>query len=279
MNYAKKLQKAISESHSCLCVGLDPHLDLFPDYLSDEVPDDNERVTQFLTKVVEITAPYCAAYKPNLAFFEALGDGGLEVFHEVINSIPEGKIVIGDAKRGDIDSTARHYREAFFDIYDMDAITLNPLMGFETLAPYFKFPGKGLYVLTLTSNPGASDFLTKPFNGFATMAEYIATKMNEFQSKSDAALGMVVGATKPRELGPVLEKHSSAPLLIPGVGSQGGSIEELKNVLHNHTGAPLISSSRSILFAGGDDRKWERAVLEKVKSYRQRLMPITQRYE
>ncbi|MDX1617187.1 MAG: orotidine-5'-phosphate decarboxylase [Balneolaceae bacterium] len=278
MKYTDKLRDAISESGSCLCVGLDPHLNLFPEYLNREIPDDNERVTRFLTKIIEITAPYCAAFKPNLAFFEALGDGGLEVFHNVIKSIPDGKIVLGDAKRGDIDSTARHYREAFFDIYKLDAITLNPLMGFETLEPYFKFPDKGLYVLTLTSNAGASDFLTRPFSGFDTMAEYIAAQLRKHQEQSRASLGMVVGATKPKELGPLLKQHPTAPLLLPGVGSQGGSIDQLVNVLDRHRGAPLVSSSRSILFAGGNNRNWEQAVIDTVTSYRKELMPITQQY-
>ncbi len=278
MNYVQKLQKAIAESQSCLCVGLDPHLDLFPDYLNEEIPDTNERVSQFLMKIIEITAPYCAAFKPNLAFFEALGDGGLKVFHDVIKAIPEDKIVIGDAKRGDIGSTARHYREAFFDIYKLDAITLNPLMGFETLEPYFQFSEKGLYVLALTSNPGASDFLIQPFSGFDTMAEYIAASLRKRQSQSNASLGMVVGATKPQNLGSILQQHPTAPLLIPGIGSQGGRVEELVAVLQGHAGAPLISSSRSILFAGGNNQNWEQAVVEKVQSYREELKPITQQY-
>ncbi|MDZ7690520.1 MAG: orotidine-5'-phosphate decarboxylase [Balneolaceae bacterium] len=208
MKYAEKLRQAIIKSSSCLCVGLDPHLNLFPTYLSDEIPDDNERVLEFLSRIIEITAPYCAAFKPNLAFFEALGDGGLEVFHEVIRQIPEDKIIIADAKRGDIDSTARHYRKAFFDTYNIDAITLNPLMGFETLAPFMNAPGKGLYVLALTSNPGADDFLNKPFSGFNSMAEYIAAKLKQHQPQSQAPLGMVVGATQPHELSHVL---SSTP--------------------------------------------------------------------
>lgn len=278
MKYTEKLRQAVTNSGSTLCVGLDPHLHLFPDFLEDEIPNDNERVTRFLSKIIQITAPYCAAFKPNLAFFEALGDRGLEVFHKVIRQIPDDKIIIADAKRGDIDSTARHYREAFFDGYKIDAITLNPLMGFETLEPFMNFPAKGLYVLTLTSNPGANDFLTKPFDGFNSMAEYIAANLKEHQPQSQAALGMVVGATQPHDLSHILAQHPTAPLLIPGIGSQGGRIEELVSVLENHKGMPLISSSRSILFAGGDSRNWEEAVVKQVKEYREELSPITQQY-
>lgn len=275
MNYLVKLRHAISESRSCLCIGLDPHLDLFPKKLTEKIPDQHRRVIYFLKAVIEVTHPYCAAYKPNLAFFEALGDKGLEVFHTIIENIPDDKIIIADAKRGDIGPTARHYRQAFFDVYNVDAVTLNPLMGFETLSPWLDYPGKGIYTLTLTSNPGASDFLEKPFDGYDTMAEYITAGLRDLQDKSETALGMVVGATKPNDLDPVLKQFASAPLLIPGIGRQGGSIDELQSVLADHTGIPLVSSSRSVLFAGEDRDDWEQAVENKAGQYREQLMPIT----
>lgn len=278
MKYREKLQHAVNKYRSCLCIGLDPHLNLFPHHLTEEYPDPDERVVHFLTAVIEITHPYCAAYKPNLAFFEALGSRGFEVFQKVVQSIPEDKIIIADAKRGDINSTAHHYRKIFFDTYHVDAITLNPLMGFETLSPYFGYPGKGLYVLTLTSNAGATDFLAKPFSGFDSMAGYIAANLQKLQRQSEAALGMVVGATKTIDLAPVLHRHPSAPLLIPGIGKQGGNIEELVSVLKEHEGIPLISSSRSILFSGVDDKQWKQATEEKAKLYREKLMPISIHY-
>lgn len=278
ITFDEKIRRAVSESESTLCVGLDPHLNLMPEHLTETIPNQNERVLSFLTTIIDITHPHCAAYKPNLAFFEALGEQGLEVFSKVLSRIPQDKVVIADAKRGDIGSTAANYKKAFFDYWDLDAITLNPLMGFETLESYFDYPTKAIYALTLTSNPGASDFLEKPFAGFDSMAEYIASNLNKLHKDHPVAIGLVVGATQPAHLESVLAQHASAPLLIPGIGTQGGKIEELVTALENHNGVPLVSSSRSILFAGGNDRDWEDAVLNKVTSYREQLMPITNRY-
>ncbi|MFH5830814.1 orotidine-5'-phosphate decarboxylase [Halalkalibaculum sp. DA3122] len=276
--FSDKIRQSIGAAGSTLCVGLDPHLHLLPSHLAEEFPDQNERVTYFLKKVIDITHPYCAAYKPNLAFFEALGRQGLETFSQVLEYIPTNKIVIADAKRGDIGSTAANYKTAYFDHWDVDAITLNPLMGFETLESYFNYPEKAIYALTLTSNPGAADFLEKPFAGYRSMAEYIAANLERHQSNSKTALGLVVGATQPAHLESVLSQHRTSPLLIPGVGTQGGTVGELVSVLKDHSGIPLVSSSRSILFAGGDSTNWQEAVLEKVTSYREQLTPITERY-
>ncbi|MDX1619138.1 MAG: orotidine-5'-phosphate decarboxylase [Balneolaceae bacterium] len=276
MNYLEKLHNAIAGTQSCLCIGLDPHLDLFPRLLTEKIPDKHRRVTYFLKEIIETTQPYCAAYKPNIAFFEALGDRGFEVFRQVIEAIPDDKVIIADIKRGDIGSTAQQYRRAFFDIYNVDAVTLNPLMGFETLVPYFGYPDKSAYVLTLTSNEGAADFLEKPFSGFNSMAESIAANLQELQGQSEASLGMVVGATKSDDLSRILQLNPGAPLLIPGIGRQGGSVEELTTVLENHTGLPLVSSSRSILFAGGKGEHWKQAAEDRAARYREQLTPITQ---
>ena len=277
-NYGEKLLHAIANSQSCLCVGLDPHLHMIPGFLNEEYPEPDRRVLFFLKKIIQVTAPYCAAFKPNLAFFEALGARGLEIFGEILDHIPADKIVIADAKRGDIGSTAQNYKKAYFDHWNVDAITLNPLMGFETLSPYLGYESKAVYVLTLTSNPGASDFLAQPFSGYPTMAEFIASRLQENGAEFDTALGMVVGATHPKSLGPVLKRFPSAPLLVPGIGSQGGAIDSLVTALEVHEGTSLISSSRSILYAGGDEENWEQAVMEKAESYKEKLKPITQHY-
>lgn len=278
MKYPDKLRNAVSASHSCLCVGLDPHLHLFPESVNRQIPDRNERVVRFLERVIEVTTPHCAAYKPNLAFFEALGEEGLRVFDRVLNAIPDDKIIIADAKRGDIGTTAENYKKAFFDHWDIDAITLNPLMGFETLEPFFGYPSKALYVLALTSNPGAADFLEQPFSEFPSMAAYIANGLRERQTESRTTLGMVVGATRAGQLTSVTRYHTDAPLLIPGIGNQGGKIEDLVSALEGQTGISLVSSSRSILFAGGDREHWEQAVENRVKQYKQLLIPITESY-
>src|SRR5699024_6994853 len=197
--FTQKLSKAVNEADSYLCVGLDPYLERIPQNIKNVYSCAEEQVIHFLKRVIEITAPHCAAFKPNLGFFEALGADGFRVFQQVISFIPENKIIIADAKRGDISSTADHYASAFFEKFDIDALTLNPLMGFEALHPFLEYENKGVFVLTLTSNPGASDFLKQPFAGHYSMAEYIAAKLKTINDKSAAHAGMVVGATQAKE--------------------------------------------------------------------------------
>ena len=278
MNFTEKLLKAVSDNRSTVCVGLDPNLDLLPNAVKKTDLSDTENVEQFLTKVIDVTAEYCAAYKPNLGFFEALGADGWDTFKTIVNHIPDDKIIIADAKRGDISSTAEHYAKAFFEQFDIDAITLNPLMGFETLNPFLQYPNKGVYVLTLTSNPGANDILKKELANGKLISNYIAEQLSKKQSHSKTSIGMVVGATQAKDLEPVITEFPQAPLLIPGVGKQGGSINEFANSLSAHTGIPLVNSSRSIIYAGNDSKNWAQAVANSALNLKNRLAPITKRY-
>lgn len=277
MDYTQKLKKAILQANSSLCVGLDPNLDRIPDSVKKTHPEPERRVVEFLKKVIDVTSDSCAAYKPNLAFFEALGSKGLSVFQEIIQYIPDDKIIIADAKRGDISSTAEHYAKAYFESFDVDAVTLNPLMGFESLAPFLHYPEKGIYTLTLTSNPGAEDFLKQLFRGASSMAQFIAGELFQQQRKVSTHLGMVVGATQADEMEPIIQRHQHGALLIPGIGAQGGSIHELERCLKEHPGLALVSSSRSILYAG-TDLNWPDAVRESSQLFKEKLQAITQIY-
>lgn len=278
MTYLEKLQQAVKDTQSTLCVGLDPNLDLLPQAVKEKFDTPEEQVAFFCKMVIDYTYESCAAYKPNLAFFESLGAVGLAVFKEVINHIPKDRIVIADAKRGDISSTAEHYKKAFFDGFDVDAITLNPLMGFETLNAFADDEQKGIYVLTLTSNPGAADFLKKPFEGFDSMAEYIAHELFERSVKVETHLGMVIGATQAEEAKAVIQHHGNGSLLIPGIGVQGGSIEDLAEALTGHDGIPLINSSRGIIYAGSEQENWIEHVSESAQKMKERLAIITEQY-
>lgn len=278
MTYLEKLEAAVQKYESTLCVGLDPNLNLLPDQIRHNIGSSSELILHFCKKVIDATHKHCSAYKPNLAFFEAIGKKGLRVLSEVIDYIPDDHIVITDAKRGDISSTAEHYKKAFFKKFEADAITLNPLMGFETLDAFSEDETKGIYVLALTSNPGADDFLKKPFDGFDMMAEYIADKLFERSINTEAHLGMVIGATQSSEARAVIEHHSKASLLIPGVGAQGGSINELANTLAGHEGIPLINSSRGIIYAGSDKENWQEHVEQAAISMKEQLSVITQNY-
>jgi len=278
MTFLEKLQTAVHTSGSTLCVGLDPNLDLLPISVKNQFETPEEQVTYFCKMMIDYTSEYCAAFKPNLAFFEALGKNGLSVLAEVMAHIPDDKIIIADAKRSDISTTAEHYKKAFWDVLNVDAITLNPLMGFETLDAFSTDETKGMYVLTLTSNPGASDFLKQPFLGFDMMAQFIADQLAKRSISSATHLGMVIGATQAEEADSVLSYHAEGALLIPGIGAQGGSISELAKSLKNHRGIPLINSSRGIIYAGKDERDWPKHVTEAAKAMKQQLNPITQQY-
>lgn len=278
MTFLQKLEKSVSQTGSTLCVGLDPNLDLLPQPIKDQFETPEEQVVYFCKLVIDYTAEYCAAFKPNLAFFEALGPKGLSVFEEVIGHIPDDKIIIADAKRGDISSTAEHYKIAFWNKFNVDAITLNPLMGFETLEAFSKDESKGIYVLTLTSNPGAADFLKKPFSGFDMMSQFIAEQLSKRSSSSGSHLGMVIGATQAEEAQSVLSNHPKGALLIPGIGAQGGSVSELAKALTDHKGIPLINSSRGIIYAGKDEGDWPQYVANAAKNMKHKLNQISQNY-
>lgn len=278
MNFTERLKEAVRKSESTLCVGLDPNLYLLPDIIQQQDDVPAVKVTDFLKRVIDVTCEHCAAYKPNLGFFEALGADGWNSFQEVLDYIPDHKIVIADAKRGDISSTAEHYAKAFFEAFDVDAITLNPLMGFETLGPFLNDSSKGVYVLALTSNPGAQDILLQELSTGQTVSAYISEQLSRKQQQNRTSIGMVVGATKTEDLQSVLHLYPGAPLLIPGVGKQGGSVNKLANLLEHHKGIPLINSSRSIIYAGSKSQKWEEKVAEAASNLKAQLHQITRMY-
>lgn len=278
MTFTEKLTRSIKTSNSVLSVGLDPDPVKIPLPLRQQFDDPYDLVFEFCRRVIESTKSEAAAYKPNLAFFEALGSGGWRVMESLLDVIPHGKIIIADAKRGDIGTTAEKYKTAFFDRLMVDAITLNPLMGLETLDPFLDDVSKAVYVLTMTSNPGAADFLQIPIQSRSSLGEYISEQLNKKQARSQTRLGMVIGATQTETSQQILQINSGAHLLIPGIGAQGGDPVRLKKMLDNHTGLPLINSSRAILYAGGDNENWEELVAVKASETRLQLDPITQNY-
>lgn len=278
MRFTEKLTQSIKSSRSTLCVGLDPNLELLPKGLRRQSSSSTKKVEIFLKKVIDLTKDNCAAYKPNLGFFEALGADGWDTFEEIIEYIPSEKIIIADAKRGDISSTAEHYAKAFFDRIDVDAVTLNPLMGFETLEPFLNDESKCTYVLTLTSNPGAKDILLRELSDGQTISAYISKQLGIKQEQSATSIGMVVGATNPKGLEPVIQHFRDAPLLIPGVGKQGGSISALSKALEHHRGIPLVNSSRSIIYAGNNSKNWQESVRQSAENLKDQLASITENY-
>lgn len=270
MTFQSKLQRAVRDSGSILSVGLDPDLRLLPDAIQHQNLSDPEKVLSFCRGVIESVADHAAVFKLNVAFFEALGFEGWRVLEQLVSDIrkvPGEKVIIADAKRGDIGSTAEKYKEAFFDRLDVDAITLNVIMGLDTLKPFLADSSKAVFALTLTSNIGSADFLMRRFQGRLSLSEYIAEELEKVNQVSETEIGLVIGATQPDLAVSVLKKFRRATLLIPGVGVQGGGVEQVSALLQGHKGIPIVHSTRSVIYAGADRKDWQTAVREAARSF------------
>jgi len=237
MKFVEKLLQASRKNNSLLCVGLDPD----PELMS------KVKLLDFLREIIQATSDLVCAYKPNLAFYEALGLEGLATLKKMLEFIPTEIPVIGDAKRGDIGNSSRKYARALFDWFGFDAVTVNPYLGEDSLRPFLEYADRGVFVLCLTSNPGASDF--QAFGGELRLFELVARKAKEWNARGN--VGLVVGATQVEGLRRVRELCPEMPLLIPGVGAQRGDLESAVRYGGEKT---IINSSRGILYAsrGGD---------------------------
>jgi len=238
-SFFEKLEIAINQSDSLLCVGLDPRPELTP---------DNELLA-FNRWIIEQTADFVCAYKPNFAFYEALGLPGLEALQKTISYIHETTYVpvILDAKRGDIASTAQAYARAAFQVWGADAVTVNPYLGGDSLLPFLRYGSNGVFMLCHTSNAGAADFQALVVGG-SSLYEVIAQRATEWNTQGN--LGLVVGATYPEELAAVRRMAPEMWLLVPGIGAQGGDLEATLSAGLRSDGLGLvISSSRGIIFA------------------------------
>lgn len=251
-SFSDKLRGAAEANRSLLCVGLDPDPNLMP-------IDD---VFEFNRAIIDATRDLVCCYKPNLAFYEALGPSGLEALRRTVEHIPDDIPVIGDAKRGDIGNTARAYATALFDFYGFDAVTANPYMGGDTLAPFLGYADRGVFVVCRTSNPGSGDFqslpVTRPDGQQWPLYMEVAAKCSEWNASG--GVGLVVGATYPEELQHVRAQCPDMPILIPGIGAQGGDMRaSVVNGLDARRGGILISASRQVIYASKGPDFAERA--------------------
>lgn len=239
VTYLQKLKARCDQIESSLCVGLDPDPKRFPPDMSQ----GPEGIYKFCAEIVEATSDHAAAFKPNIAFFESIGSEGMHVLGEVLQHVKLDIPVILDAKRGDIGSTAQHYAQAIFDRLKVDAVTLSPFLGKDSLDPFLAYKDKGMYVLCLTSNPGAADFQLPN-----DLYLQVAAKAAEWNV--DGNLGLVVGATKPEQLAQIRRTAPDLPLLVPGLGAQGGDLNELMiSAGHHPRHQILFNVSRSIMYA------------------------------
>ena len=237
----------IQRKSSFLCVGLDPDLKKMPAHLLGE----DDPVFAFNRQIIDATADYCVAYKPNLAFYEAMGAKGWESLAKTLDYIPDDIFTIADAKRGDIGNTSAMYARAFFETLHFDAVTVAPYMGSDSVVPFLNFPGKWVILLALTSNKGSDDFQHLPVLGGEE--ELFKTVIKKSQQWGDAdQLMYVVGATQAEKLAEIRALAPDHFLLVPGVGAQGGSLAEVVKYGMNALCGLLVNSSRGIIYAGHD---------------------------
>lgn len=245
MGFHAQLQLAWSENGSQLCVGLDPDPEKLPAHLGAG-PD---ALFEFCRAIVDATADLVCAFKPQIAYFSALGaEKQLEEICSYIKDHYPHPVLILDAKRGDIGPTAERYAIEAFERYGADAVTVNPFLGTDSLEPFFSFTDKGVIVLCRTSNPRSGDFQSLKVNGQALYEHIAHMAIDEWSHRSDIAL--VVGATYPHELARVRSIVGDMPLLIPGIGAQGGDIAATVTAGQDSVGhGMIINSSRAILYA------------------------------
>jgi orotidine-5'-phosphate decarboxylase len=257
MNFLDMLRAAERQNHSMLCVGLDPEPTKFP----DRIKGDANKIYDFCAAIVDATADLAIAFKPQIAYFAShRAEGQLERLMEHMRRVAPQVPIILDAKRGDIGSTAEQYAIEAFERYGADAVTLSPFMGFDSVQPYLKFHGKGAFLLCRTSNPGGDDLQNQRLSsveGQPLLYEHVA-KLAQGPWNLNGQLGLVVGATYPKEIERVRELAPTLPLLIPGVGAQGGdAVATVKAGLRvqgdNTTGPIIVNSSRAILYASRAD--------------------------
>ncbi len=258
----KKLQNIQQKNKSMICVGLD--LDI--KRMSSEFTSSTKAMFDFAHRIIEATSDKVCAYKPNLAFYENLGSEGMSLLRLIVERIPDDIPVILDGKRGDISNTAAHYANSLFEELGADWVTINPYMGYDSMRPFIEYKEKGVFVLCLTSNAGSKDFQELNVDG-KPLYQVVAEKVS-YWNKDDNC-GLVVGATHPEQLAELRKTAQDMPLLIPGVGAQGGALER---AVVDGTDAfrkpAVINVSRSVLYAsnGKDFAERARAELEKLNA-------------
>lgn len=251
MDFATALDAAWYRNDSLLCVGLDPDPARYPPHLAGRA----DAAFEFCREIVDVTADLVCAFKPQIAYFAAQrAEDQLEALVQHIHARHPGIPVILDAKRGDIGATARQYAHEVFERFGADAVTVNPYMGYDSIEPYLAHPGKGVIVLCRTSNAGGDDLQSLRLSDGEFVYERVA-RMAADEWNSRGTLALVVGATYPKELARVRSLVGDMPLLVPGIGAQGGDIEATIVAGRTEGGTGMIvNSSRAILYAGqGED--------------------------
>ena len=277
MSFADRLTEKIFEKKSPLCVGLDPHFEKIPKFLTEKNPPE-KAIEIFLSEILDAVAPHAAAVKPNLAFFEKWGARGFEVLEKISKKAQKkGLIVIADGKRNDIGSTAAAYADAFLaKSSPYDALTITPYLGEDGILPFAEAAAKnqkGIFVLVKTSNPSAGQFQDLPV-GDALLHEEVARAVARIGAKNlgknqFSSVGAVVGATVPDDLRLLRREMPAQIFLVPGFGAQGGSARDVAGAFYKNGTGAIVNSSRGILFAGSEKDFAEKAKIAAEKAKKQ----------
>lgn len=259
----QELITQIKLKKSFLCVGLDSDIDKIPKFLIEF----EDPIFEFNKRIIDATKDYCVAYKPNLAFYERHGEAGWRSLRKTIDYIPQDLFIIADAKRGDIGNTASYYADAFFKDLNCDALTVAPYMGKDSVQPFLGYDGKWAIVLAMTSNPGSLDFQFLNVNHSQILAERVTEQCTQWGTPLE--LMFVVGATRAEDIAKIRKIAPDYFFLVPGVGAQGGSLEDVVKYGWNSDCGLLVNSSRAIIYASSDENFANRATEEAQKVQQQ----------
>lgn len=241
--------KVKNEVSKVICVGLDTDINKIPDTLKSSYSP----ILEFNKRIIDATKEHAAAYKLNFAFYESIGTSGLDVIEKTLELIPDDIFVIADAKRGDIGNTSQMYAKAVFDHFNFDSITISPYMGTDSVKPFLEDSSKVNFILALTSNPGSLDFEKLKLENGSYLYQMVIEKVKSWNEKKNC--GIVFGATNINELKENIHSFEDLPVLLPGVGAQGGSLEEVVKVFNNSGRKDLlINVSRSIIYRTNDEK-------------------------
>lgn len=269
-----ELVNQIKTKRTFLCVGLDTDLKKVPQHILKE----EDPIFSFNKAIIDATADYCVAYKPNLAFYEAFGVKGLMAFEKTVKYLKENypnHFIVADAKRGDIGNTSAMYARTFFEEYDVDSLTVAPYMGEDSVTPFLGYDGKWVIVLALTSNKGSHDFqLTEDKDGERLFEKVLKTSVN-WGNKDN--MMYVVGATQGKMFEDIRRIVPDHFLLVPGVGAQGGSLEEVCKYGMNKECGLLVNSSRGIIYAANDET-FAQTAAEKAKELMEHMDAELKKY-
>ena len=265
----QQLTEQIHKKKSFLCIGLDVDLEKIPQHLLEE----EDPIFAFNKAIIDATHHLCVAYKPNTAFYEAYGLKGWQALEKTINYLNQNHpeiFTIADAKRGDIGNTSSRYAKAFFEDLSFDSLTVAPYMGKDSVEPFLAFDGKHTILLALTSNEGASDFQTKTIEGVEVFKQVIETSKTWKNSKN---LMYVIGATRAKHFAEIRQIIPDSFLLVPGIGAQGGNLQDVCKYGMNENVGLLINSSRGIIYAS-NERDFAQASAKKASELQQQMANI-----